>query len=85
MFGSFGYDWTATPGPTLTEKCLSPKHPTSMDEADERIRFVVENFLPGEKAKLYRLFHDVDKIRLDNMDQMVRKMKQDFKKATSKP
>lgn len=63
------------------EPVFNPKPPTTRAEADDRVAFVHATLTKGEKHQLYKLFHDTDRIRLEDCLWRMQEMRDGFVKA----
>ena len=66
IFGTYG---TPAPPPDDPPKIdpltvpLSPEHPKTWTGREDRVRWVLHNFTPGEQHQLFRLLHDANRVR----------------------
>ena len=72
-----GGGWPNVP-PPLTDPLAEPLRPAvpgTWGEKEDRVRWVRANLSPGEQALLYKLAHDVDGLRVDRCNDIIRKEK----------
>jgi hypothetical protein len=65
----------------LGDGSLTPDAPRTWSEREERAAWVLRNFTPGEKAKLYRTLHEGENLRLHQCRDVERREKAELEKV----